>query len=102
MPKPGKPYCCRCLKNYEHRHLVCKKCDQLRFGDEALCKCYLQQDRSPKRNNNWRQPNEDKAQVALFIEAKVNEEKVNAMLDTGSLSNVISRALLDKLGLEID
>ena len=54
IPKPGKPYCCRCLKDHEHQHLVCKKCDQLRFGDEALCKCYLQQEQPPERNNNWR------------------------------------------------
>ena len=101
-PKPEKSYCTHYRKNSEHRHLVCRKCDQLRFGDKALYECYLQKDQSTKRNNNWRRPNENKAQDALFIEAKVNEEKVNAMLDTGSLSNVVSKALLDKLEIEID
>ncbi|CAI2197078.1 2658_t:CDS:1, partial [Funneliformis geosporum] len=38
----------------------------------------------------------------LFIEAKVAGRKTNAMIDTGTMRNTVSKSFLDEIGLEID
>src|ERR1044072_1344822 len=74
-PTDIERFCKRCRNNFLHKHIICRKCNRLRFGEYAECKCFEEKGFNASTEPIWsteaQQQKEAEVKDAVFITGKV-------------------------------